>query len=131
MTMATTLSKDTDPATVSRNDAALPTSQIAPHWTLYALTLRQHLHGRRWIAAALLFLLPAGMAIVIRSTGAPVPSLFLEFVLLWILAPQALLPLVALLYASGIVQDEQEDQTITYLLVRPISKPLIYMVKMA
>jgi ABC-2 type transport system permease protein len=71
------------------------------------------------------------MAIVIRFTGAPVPNLFLEFVLLWILAPQALLPLVALLYASGIVQDEQEDQTITYLLVRPISKPLIYVVKMA
>jgi ABC-2 type transport system permease protein len=64
-------------------------------------------------------------------TGTGVPSLFLEFVLLWILVPQALLPFVALLYASGIIQDEQEDQTITYLLVRPISKPMIYAVKMA
>jgi ABC-2 type transport system permease protein len=71
------------------------------------------------------------MAIIIRMTGADVPTLFLEFVLLWILVPQALLPLVALLYASGIIQDEQEEQTITYLLVRPISKPLIYIVKMA
>jgi ABC-2 type transport system permease protein len=132
MTTATSLSTDDmGPNLVSRNDAALPTSQFAACWTLYLLTLRQHLHGRRWIAAALLFLLPAGMAIIIRLTGTGVPSLFLEFVLLWILVPQALLPLVALLYASGIVQDEQEDQTITYLLVRPISKPLIYVVKMA
>ena len=51
--------------------------------------------------------------------------------LLWILIPQALLPLVALLYASGIIQDEQEEQTITYLLVRPIPKWLMYCVKMA
>jgi ABC-2 type transport system permease protein len=54
----------------------------------------------------------------------------LEFVLLWILVPQALLPLVALLYSSGIIQDEQEEQTITYLLIRPINKWLLYGVKM-
>jgi ABC-2 type transport system permease protein len=131
MTTATIPSKDDmDPTPVFRNEAALRSSRIAC-WTLYVLTLRQHLHGRRWIAAALLFLLPAGLAIVIRWTGAGVPGRFLEFVLLWILVPQALLPLVALLYSSGIVQDEQEDQTITYLLVRPISKPLIYVAKMA
>ena len=64
-----------------------------------------------------MFLLPAGLAIVIRATGAErARVVFLEFVLLWILIPQALLPLVALLYASGIIQDEQEEQTITYLL---------------
>jgi ABC-2 type transport system permease protein len=106
------------------------TSRIGACATLYFLTLRQHLHGRRWIALALLFLLPAGLATLLRSTGSNAPGLFLEFVLLWVLIPQALLPLVALLYASGIIQDEQEDQTITYLLVRPIPKWLIYMVKM-
>jgi len=79
---------------------------------------------------AVLFLLPAGMAIVIRNTGASVPSVFLEFVLSWILIPQALLPMVALLYASGIIQDEQEEQTITYLLIRPIPRWLLYVVKM-
>src|SRR5215212_5423204 len=46
------------------------------------------------------------------------------------LVPQALLPLVALLYSSGIIQDEQEEQTITYLLIRPINKWLLYAVKM-
>jgi ABC-2 type transport system permease protein len=132
MTTATTLSQeDEHPPPVSHNDAALPTSRIVAWWTIYVLTLRQHLHGRRWIVAALLFLLPAGMALVIRSTGVGVPSRFLEFVLLWMLVPQALLPLVALLYSSGIIQDEEEEQTITYLLVRPISKPFIYLAKMA
>jgi ABC-2 type transport system permease protein len=58
-----------------------------------------------------------------------VPGLALEFMLLFMFVPQALLPLVALLYASGIINDEQEDQTITYLLVRPIPKWAIYLVK--
>ena len=44
--------------------------------------------------------------------------------------PQALLPLVALVYASGILQDEQEGQTITYLLIRPIPKWALYIVKL-
>ena len=95
------------------------------------LTLRQHLHGKRWMVLALLFLLPAGLAILVARDGADVPGRFLEFVLMWILIPQALLPLVALLYASGIIQDEQEEQTITYLLIRPIPKWLMYAVKMA
>jgi ABC-2 type transport system permease protein len=44
--------------------------------------------------------------------------------------PQALLPLVALLYASGVIQDELEEQTITYLLIRPIPRWALYIVKM-
>ena len=96
-------------------------------WTLYALTLRQHLHGKRWMVMALLFLLPAGLAV--RDSARPRPTcrrVALEFMLVMMFIPQALLPLVALLYASGIIQDEQEEQTITYLLVRPIPKWAIY-----
>jgi len=44
--------------------------------------------------------------------------------------PQALLPLVALLYASGMIQDEQEEQTLTYLLIRPIPKWALYTFKL-
>jgi ABC-2 type transport system permease protein len=79
---------------------------------------------------ALLFLIPAGLATLIRATSPEVPGVFLEFLLAWMLVPQALLPLAALLYASGIIQDEQEEQTITYLLVRPISKWTMYTVKL-
>jgi ABC-2 type transport system permease protein len=105
-------------------------SVLRAYWTLYWLTLRQHLHGKRWIVVLLLFAVPAGMAILVRSTATGVPSLLLEFVLIWLLVPQALLPLVTLLYASGIIQDEQEEQTITYLLIRPINKWLLYWTKM-
>lgn len=99
-------------------------------WTLYVLTLRQHFHGKRWWVIGFLFLLPVGLAILIRATAPDVPSRGLEFVLAFMFIPQALLPLVALLYASGIIQDEQEEQTITYLLIRPISKWAIYLVKL-
>ena len=55
------------------------------------LSLRQHLHGKRWMALAVLFLLPAGMAILIRKTFGAGSRLFLDFVLHWILVPQAIL----------------------------------------
>ena len=48
----------------------------------------------------------------------------------FMLIPHAVLPLAALIYASGIIQDEQEDQTITYLLIRPLPKWAIYVVKL-
>src|SRR3972149_2159697 len=99
-------------------------------WALYGLTLRQHLHGKRWLVMALLFLLPAGVAVLVRATAPDVPPMLLEFLLAMSFIPQALLPLVALIYASGIIQDEQEEQTITYLLVRPIPKWAIYTAKL-
>ena len=46
------------------------------------------------------------------------------------LIPHALLPIVALAYAAGIIQDEQEEQTLTYLLIRPIPRWAIYAVKL-
>src|SRR5947209_4881619 len=100
-------------------------------WSLYLLTLRQHLHGKRWMVVAVLFLLPAGLALLIRSTAAlDVPGVGLEFIFVFMFFPQGLLPLVALIYASGIVQDEVEEQTITYLLIRPIPKWALYIVKL-
>jgi ABC-2 type transport system permease protein len=130
----TSVSTTADNISSGAGEAADPSgarkSRLGTCWTLYTLTLRQHLHGRRWMALALLFLLPAGLAIVIQSTRAKAPEVFLDFLLSWILIPQALLPLIALLYASGIIQDEQEDQTITYLLIRPLPKWLLYVVKM-
>ena len=78
----------------------------------------------------ILFLFPAGLALLIRATAPDVPPIGLEFLLVMMFSPQALLPLVALLYASGIIQDEQEEQTITYLLTRPIPKWAIYIVKL-
>jgi ABC-2 type transport system permease protein len=118
-------------AEAAAQNGRLAGSRLTALWTLYVLTLRQHLHGKRWMVMGILFLLPAGLAILVRATSPDVPSIVLEFLLAFMFIPQALLPLVALLYASGIIQDEQEEQTITYLLMRPIPKWALYIVKMA
>jgi ABC-2 type transport system permease protein len=125
------------------SEAAVPNPAVAiPHprpagglnftslVALYALTVRQHLHGRRWMVMGVLFLLPAGLAILIRATEPRAPLVTIEFMLAFFLVPQALLPIVALVYSSGIIQDEQEDQTLTYLLVRPISRWALFLVKL-
>src|SRR5580765_7643623 len=99
-------------------------------WTLYTLTLRQHLNGRRWMICAVLFLLPSALVVLLRGAHAKPPPMAFEFVFIYMLIPQGLLPLIALLYSSGLVSDEQEDQTITYLLIRPIAKWSLYVVKL-
>src|SRR5207248_250657 len=71
-----------------------------------------------------------GLAILIRTTAKHIPSGGPEFMLVFMFIPQALLPLMGLIYASGMIADEQEEQTITYLLVRPIPKWAIYLVKL-
>jgi ABC-2 type transport system permease protein len=99
-------------------------------WALYVLTLRQYSHGKRWMVVTGLFLLPSVLAIVLRTTATHVPPLRLEFLLIFLFIPQAILPLVALLYASSMIQDELEEQTITYLLIRPLPKFALYLVKL-
>src|SRR5437764_13246543 len=114
----------------AKSAAAPATSLLTSLWTLYGLTFRQHLHGRRWIVMSGLFLLPLALTILVRATAPEAPLIEIEFILAFMLIPQALLPLVALVYASGIIQDEQEEQTLTYLLVRPIPRWAIYVVKL-
>jgi ABC-2 type transport system permease protein len=131
MSTSQSISAVASPAALAESrPAGRAVSRLRSCLTLYVLTLRQYLHGRRWLALTFLFLLPAALTLIIRMSSSQVPSRFLEFIMSWMLVPQALLPLSALLYASGIIQDEQEEQTITYLLMRPISKWTIYGVKM-
>ncbi len=120
------------PEQPSNSDAAPRTGgfNLTVLWTLYLLTVRQHLHGKRWMVMGVLFLLPAGLAILIRSIDPNVSSIHLEFLFAFMLIPQALLPLLALLYASGMIQDEQEEQTITYLLIRPLPRWALYTFKL-
>jgi ABC-2 type transport system permease protein len=109
---------------------SLSSSRLVSLWTVFALTLRQHLHGKRWMVIAAMCVLCAGLVILVRATAPDVPSITLEFYFVFGLIPQAVLPLLALIYASGIVQDEQEEQTMTYLLIRPIPKWALYSLKL-
>jgi ABC-2 type transport system permease protein len=98
---------------------------------LFLLTLRQQIRGRRLLGLALLFSLPGLLAAVIPwAARVPPPAGSLEFALLFTLMPCALAPLASLLYAAGIVQDEVEEQTLTYLLLRPIPRWVIYLTRL-
>lgn len=129
-TTGAVMSEEREGRTAPEDAIAGRASMLTALWALYVLTLRQHLHGKRWMVSTVLFLLPAVLAVCLRVTAPNVPGLGMEFMLAFMFIPQGLLPLVALLYASGVIQDEQEEQTITYLLIRPIPKPALYVVKL-
>jgi ABC-2 type transport system permease protein len=97
---------------------------------LFVLALRQHLRGRRLLVLSLLFCLAPALAVVIRLTPRPPPAAALEFALVFNLIPSALATLTALLYAAGVVRDEVEEQTLTYLLLRPLPRWALYLTKL-
>jgi ABC-2 type transport system permease protein len=117
----------------SSSVAAL-TSERGVAWsalgTLFWLTLRQQLHGKRLLILGVLYLLPIGLAVMIRAFPHPPRAHDLEFALIFTMFPHVLVPLTALLCASGIIQDEVEEQTLTYLLVRPLPRWALYVTKL-
>src|SRR5271157_5038657 len=110
---------------------------------LFVLALRQQIRGWRLVVLGLLFLLPGALAVVGYLTAPPSfrgpspaelhgssPAELLQFALLFYLIPHALAPLAALLCSGGIIRDEVEEQTLTYLLLRPLARTAIYAVKL-
>jgi ABC-2 type transport system permease protein len=97
---------------------------------LFVLTIRQHTHGRRLLVLGALYALPCVLALTLRSLARPAPAEALEFSLAFNLLPHALAPLTALLYSAGVVQDEIEEQTLTYLLIRAMPRWAIYVTKL-
>ncbi|HLJ95113.1 MAG TPA: ABC transporter permease [Gemmataceae bacterium] len=124
------MNQATHAPSVSVSELRLPlASRLASFGELFWLTLRQHTHGRRLVVLVLLLALPCVLAIMLRSLSRPAPADILEFALVFGLIPHALAPLTALLYAAGMIQDEVEGQTLTYLLLRPLPKWTIYLTK--
>jgi ABC-2 type transport system permease protein len=97
---------------------------------LFVLTLRQHTHGRRMLVLGVLYALPCALAVLLRSISRPAPADALEFAFVFNLLPHGLAPLTALLYAGGVVQDEVEEQTLTYLLLRSLPRWALYVTKL-
>jgi ABC-2 type transport system permease protein len=83
------------------------------------------------LVLSLLFALPGVLAAAVGlGSRVPPPAESLEFALLLNLVPHALAPLAALVYAAGVIQDDVEDQTLTYLLLRPLPRRALYLVKL-
>jgi ABC-2 type transport system permease protein len=98
--------------------------------TLFVLTLRQYARGRRLLVMSLLFLLPCVLAAVVNlASRITTPTQNIQFAFIFNLIPHALAPLAALLYATGIIQDEVEEQTLTYLLLRPLPRWAMFLSK--
>ncbi|MGA2061335.1 MAG: hypothetical protein ABSG67_12695 [Thermoguttaceae bacterium] len=99
--------------------------------SLFVLTLRQLIRGRRLLVVSLLFALPCVLAAVVNLAFRNAPPIEgTQFALIFNLIPHALAPLAALLYATGIIQDEVEEQTLTYLLLRPLPKWALYLTRL-
>lgn len=122
----------TCPAFAPLSDVPLRRGFMASVLTaLFVLTLRQNLRGRRLLVMSLLFLLPVVLAGAAKWVAFPPPPASLEFAFVFSLIPHALAPLTALLYAAGIIQDEVEEQTLTYLLLRPLPRWALYVTRLA
>ena len=70
------------------------------------------------------------LAALVGLTSRYAPAAALEFAFVFNLIPHALAPLAALLYATGIIQDDVEEQTLTYLLLRPLPRWALYLIKL-
>jgi ABC-2 type transport system permease protein len=83
------------------------------------------------LVLGLLYALPCALAVLLRSLPHAPPPDALEFALVLNLIPHGLAPLTALLYAAGVIQDEVEEQTLTYLLIRSVPRWALYLTKLA
>ena len=105
-------------------------AQMSALAALFQLTVRQHTRGRRLLVLVLLYLVPCALAILLRSLARPAAPDVLEFAFVLTLLPHGLAPLTALLYAAGVVSDEVEEQTLTYLLLRSVPRYSLYLTKL-
>src|SRR4029079_9671815 len=106
---------------------------------LWALSVRDLCRFKRLLVLTLLYALPVGIVLLFRLVVVPRMSeredlaqqfTEVEFGLVFWMIPNALVSLTALVFGSGMIQDEQEDQTLTYLLVRPLPRWAVYVTKL-
>ncbi len=125
-------SKPTVPMDVVELKRTFPFSAVI---ALFILNFKNLLRGRRLLVLSLLYCLPIGLTVLFRyylqaeKWSARLDLLRIEIWIIYMMIPHTLLPITTLLFASGIIQDEIEEQTLTYLLIRPIPRWAIYLAK--
>jgi len=97
--------------------------------TVLGITASRLLRGRRLWLFLLLFAAPAALVLTIRRYDNLYDAANTEHVAVFVLFFQAVIPLSALLFAASLIQDDVEEQTLTYFLIRPIPRWMIYAVK--
>jgi ABC-2 type transport system permease protein len=104
-------------------------------WSLFVESFKRYFFSKRSVVLSLLFLVPSALIVLIRSVddSPNVGTLqwfrSVETGILLNFAPTVLLSFACLLNAVGLIQDEIEEQTLTYLLLRPTPRWMIYLSK--
>lgn len=97
--------------------------------TVLGITASRLLRGRRFWLFPLLFAAPSALVLLVRRYDEFYDGADAERVILFVLFFHAVIPLASLLFAASLVQDDVEEQTLTYFLIRPIPRWMIYAVK--
>lgn len=101
------------------------------NWPIVMVTLRGALGRRRTILVALLAAVPILIAGIIRIGGTSTDAATLTAGLLDGLVVTTVLPLVALVFGTGVLGSELDDGTAVYLLTKPIERWRIVVSKAA
>ncbi|WP_337177396.1 ABC transporter permease [Paludisphaera sp.] len=117
----------TSPAPEARAISNLPSPGSLA--AVVRITVARQLRGKRIWLFVLMFAMPTALAILVRRHAHLYVPDDSATALLHVLIPQAIVPLTALLFASSLVQDDVEEQTLTYFLIRPIPRWAIYVAK--
>ena len=98
--------------------------------TLYLIQLRQLITARKTVALSIVALLPVLGALIfvvfqdvdgLSMFNGVISTVFFPFII----------PLIAIFYGGPVIVDEMEGRTLTYLTLRPVPRPIIYLGKMA
>jgi ABC-2 type transport system permease protein len=93
--------------------------------TLFSLTVRHLVTSRRGLATAALAAVPLVVAVGLALGGAEGFDVVLLQVFAIPLEFQVVLIFVTLVHATALVREEIEDETLPYLLLRPVAKPAV------
>src|SRR3970282_821147 len=96
---------------------------------MFAMTLRYLLSTRRGIATAALAAVPLLLAGSLAAARVRTFDILLFQVLMVPLFLQVVLIFVTLVNATAVIREEIDDNTLPYLLTRPIGKPAIVVSK--
>jgi len=133
MSVSAPLAKEVNPeaASVVREKAGGRGVDLSALGALMALSLRGAFRVKRLLVLSILFALPVVIASIARAKAPAREFPEIELALVFMMLPHVLIPLTALLFGSGMIQDEIEEQTLTYLLIRPLPRWSIYVGKFA
>lgn len=103
--------------------------------TTFTLTLRGLLQWRRLALLMFLSIVPLIGVLVFRTVSGPpqqTPAHYLKLEFFAVLAyySTVVAPLTILLLSAGMIRDEQENQTLTYLMMCPIPRWALYLSKL-